>query len=253
MIKMHNKIIDTLLVSVIALGLSGCAINGNVATQTTNHTPNSAKVTNHNNHHKSSQAAATSQNKVATNQEITTQAKQEVSNNAVSNNAVSEKAATNKSTVNTINQQTPNSSTVTDNQQAINNQTTQTSIQIKQNEVAVWTDQYGIVHHVDVNGLDYQTIPGSVQTHYEQWNGQIPANAQIVENGGPNIFQKSDKYQQQIQLGLGDIAIWTDQYGIVHHVDSDGMDRQTIPGSVQIHYEDWSGVLPDNAQVIHNN
>lgn len=252
MMKMHNKIIDSLLVSVIALGLSGCAINGNVATQTTNHTPNSAKVTkqvtNHNNHHKSSQATATSQNKVATNQEVTTQAKQ-----IVSDNVASEKVATNKSTVNTVNQQKSNSSKVTNNQQAINNQTTQTNTQVKQNEVAVWTDQFGIVHHVDVNGLDYQTIPGSVQTHYEQWNGQIPANAQIVENGGPNTFQKSDKYQRQIQLGLGDVAVWTDQYGIIHHVDSDGMDRQTIPGSAQVHYEDWSGALPDNAQVIHNN
>ena len=37
----------------------------------------------------------------------------------------------------------------------------------------------------------------------------------------------------QKQLGLNDVAVWTDQYGVTHHVDSDGMDRQTIAGSSQ--------------------
>ncbi len=55
----------------------------------------------------------------------------------------------------------------------------------------------------------------------------------------------------QKQLGLNDVAVWTDQYGVTHHVDSDGMDRQTISGSSQTNYQDWSGSLPSNAQIVH--
>lgn len=55
----------------------------------------------------------------------------------------------------------------------------------------------------------------------------------------------------QKQLGLNDVAVWTDQYGVTHHVDSDGMDRQTIAGSSQTNYQDWSGSLPSNAQIVH--
>lgn len=57
----------------------------------------------------------------------------------------------------------------------------------------------------------------------------------------------------QKQLGLNDVAVWTDQYGVTHHVDSDGMDRQTIAGSSQINYQDWSGSLPSNAQIVKQN
>lgn len=57
----------------------------------------------------------------------------------------------------------------------------------------------------------------------------------------------------QKQLGLNDVAIWTDQYGVTHHVDSDGMDRQTIAGSSQTNYQDWSGSLPSNAQIVKQN
>lgn len=56
----------------------------------------------------------------------------------------------------------------------------------------------------------------------------------------------------EIQLGLGDVAVWTDSQGITHHVDSDGMDRQTTSGSQQVQYQDWSGSLPSNATVQHN-
>ena len=63
----------------------------------------------------------------------------------------------------------------------------------------------------------------------------------------------SQKAHQEVQLGLGDVASWTDSTGVTHHVDSDGMDRQTISGSDQIHYQDWSGSLPQNAIVSHNN
>lgn len=58
---------------------------------------------------------------------------------------------------------------------------------------------------------------------------------------------------QEVQLGLGDVAVWTDSKGITHHVDSDGMDRQTTSGNSKITYQDWSGSLPSNAQVIHQN
>ena len=57
----------------------------------------------------------------------------------------------------------------------------------------------------------------------------------------------------QKQLGLNDVAVWTDQYGVTHHVDSDGMDRQTIAGSSQTNYQDWSGSLPSNAHIVKQN
>ena len=57
----------------------------------------------------------------------------------------------------------------------------------------------------------------------------------------------------QKQLGLNDVAVWTDQYGVTHHVDSDRMDRQTIAGSSQTNYQDWSGSLPSNAQIVKQN
>ena len=57
----------------------------------------------------------------------------------------------------------------------------------------------------------------------------------------------------QKQLGLTDVAVWTDENGVTHHVDSDGMDRQTTAGSSSITYKDWSGSLPSNAQIVHQN
>ena len=68
----------------------------------------------------------------------------------------------------------------------------------------------------------------------------------------PSVTKHQSQSSQEIQLGLGDVASWTDDKGITHHVDSDGMDRQTISGSDQIHYQDWSGKLPQNATVSHN-
>jgi len=66
-----------------------------------------------------------------------------------------------------------------------------------------------------------------------------------------NSSQENSKPVNSQQLGLNDVAVWTDQYGINHHVDSDGMDRQTIAGSSQVNYEDWYGAFPDNV-VIKN-
>lgn len=65
--------------------------------------------------------------------------------------------------------------------------------------------------------------------------------------------QKSSapKAQQEIQLGLGEVASWTDSQGTTHHVDSDGMDRYTTKGNQEVQYQDWSGSLPQNATVNH--
>lgn len=62
----------------------------------------------------------------------------------------------------------------------------------------------------------------------------------------------SSQQHSNIQLGLGDVAVWTDANGVTHHVDSDGMDRQNVPGKSKIQYADWSGPLPANATVQHN-
>lgn len=66
-----------------------------------------------------------------------------------------------------------------------------------------------------------------------------------------NSNQENSKPVNIQQLGLNDVAVWTDQYGITHHVHSNGMDRQTIAGSSQVNYEDWYGAFPDNV-VIKN-
>lgn len=247
MLKMQNKIIDSLLVSILALGLGGCAFNGNVATHKVNNEPTSAKVTKQGSHKKSAQTnkvatASTSSEKASVS---SSNSEQTTSNSQVASTNSYAKAATQSSAA-AQNQAT----TVTNKAASTNN--TANNIQLGQSDIAVWTDKYGIVHHVDANGLDYQTIPGSSQVHYETWNGQLPANAQVIHNAGPNVPAKSDKYQEEVQLGLGDTAVWTDQYGIVHHVDSDGLDRQTIPGSSQVHYQDWSGSLPAEAQIVYN-
>lgn len=263
MLKMKNKIIDGLLAFVLVLGLGGCTFNDNVATHKTNSEPTNAKVakqsTSHSKANKNSQTNSSSESAIS--ESSSSEQANITTNSSVQNSQVqaassvaamdeyADSATTQNSSVAASSQQEQNSSPVINE----SNGTSQTSsIQLGQTDLAVWTDQYGIVHHVDVNGLDYQTIPGSSQVHYEEWTGQLPANAQIIHNAGPNVPEQSDKYQQSVQLGLGDVAVWTDQYGIIHHVDCDGMDRQTIPGSTQVHYEDWYGALPDNAQIIHN-
>lgn len=72
-------------------------------------------------------------------------------------------------------------------------------------------------------------------------------------NSSTTNSSSESNVNSQKQLGLNDVAVWTDQYGVTHHVDSDGMDRQTISGSSQINYQDWSGSLPSNAQIVHQN
>lgn len=251
MLKMQNKIIDSLLVCVLALGLGGCATSS-VATHKANHEPTSTKIAKQNSHKK---AATETKQENSSSQSSTNKETEATTNNKLAANIPSQNFAqpypTNQQTISTT-KQANNSALATKNNVAPQQQK---AIQLGTNDLAVWTDQYGIIHHVDSNGLDHQTIPGSVQDHYENWSGALPSNAQVVHNAGPIISNQSDKIQHNngVQLGLGDVATWTDQYGITHHVDSDGMDRQTIPGSTEVHYQDWLGPLPDGVQVVHEN
>lgn len=82
------------------------------------------------------------------------------------------------------------------------------------------------------------------------------SNGQSSSSSASKIMDdksSSTSSNSSVQLGLGDEAVWTDSQGITHHVDSDGMDRQTTSGSQQVQYQDWSGDLPSNATVQHKN
>lgn len=75
---------------------------------------------------------------------------------------------------------------------------------------------------------------------------QVTAPAKVASSSS------SVKEQKSVQLGLGDVATWTDSEGVTHNVDSDGMDRYTTKGSSQVQYKDWSGALPSGVTVSHN-
>lgn len=85
----------------------------------------------------------------------------------------------------------------------------------------------------------YKQIGGTYQA-------DVPMGESLKQNNGN---QENSKPVNSQQLGLNDVAVWTDQYGITHHVHSNGMDRQTISGSTQIEYQDWYGAFPDNAVI----
>lgn len=74
-----------------------------------------------------------------------------------------------------------------------------------------------------------------------------------ITNDDDSSSSSSNQASSQKQLGLGDVAVWTDENGITHHVDSDGMDRQTSSSQSGVTYKDWSGNLPSNAQIIKGN
>lgn len=88
-------------------------------------------------------------------------------------------------------------------------------------------------------------------THtYKQIGGTYQADVPMGESlKQDNGNQENSKPVNSQQLGLNDVAVWTDQYGITHHVHSNGMDRQTISGSTQIKRQDWYGAFPDNAVI----
>lgn len=273
MTKGVKKLLNISLTILLALGVGGCTLS---ATQGTSHKVNKAnsakivKSTSQRNANKDSHQSkqATKQSSTATSssskQSATSNSQQKTestspssisnsTNSATTNQQVapaSQQAAANTQATTQSSMAASDQAPVTTNaqgnqQQAATAANTKKELQLGLNDVAVWTDQYGITHHVNSDGLDKQTINGSSQVHYEDWSGSLPSNAQIIHNNNYN--------QDEIQLDLGDVAVWTDQYGITHHVNSDGLDKQTIAGSSQIHYQDWSGSLPKDAQVIHNN
>ena len=79
---------------------------------------------------------------------------------------------------------------------------------------------------------------------------EYSSSSAVVDNESQSSNSSSSSAQSSsnIQLGLNDVATWTDSNGIVHNVDSDGMDRQVKNG--QTTYADWSGPLTSNAQVV---
>lgn len=80
------------------------------------------------------------------------------------------------------------------------------------------------------------------------------ANSNATTNDSESsTSSSSQESSSQKQLGLNDVAVWTDENGITHHVDSDGMDRQTSPNQSGVTYKDWSGSLPSNAQIVKQN
>ncbi|KRM15436.1 hypothetical protein [Limosilactobacillus oris] len=79
------------------------------------------------------------------------------------------------------------------------------------------------------------------------------ANSNATTNDSESSTSSSSQSSSQKQLGLNDVAVWTDENGITHHVDSDGIDRQTSPNQSGVTYKDWSGSLPSNAQIVKQN
>lgn len=75
---------------------------------------------------------------------------------------------------------------------------------------------------------------------------------QVTAPAKATTSSSSVKEQKSVQLGLSDVATWTDSQGVTHNVDSDGMDRYTTKGSSQVQYKDWSGALPSGVTVSHN-
>lgn len=79
------------------------------------------------------------------------------------------------------------------------------------------------------------------------------SNANVTAPSKSTSQSSNVNQNQTKQLGLGDVASWTDSKGVTHHVDSDGMDRYTTKGSSQVQYQDFSGSLPSEAVISHQN
>ena len=94
----------------------------------------------------------------------------------------------------------------------------------------------------------------SSDSQSEDSSSSSAANNSVTTNKSNNsATSESSSITSHKQLGLSDVAVWTDKNGITHHVDSDGMDRQTSPNQSGTTYKDWSGSLPSNAQIVHHN
>ncbi|WP_267202302.1 hypothetical protein [Limosilactobacillus kribbianus] len=191
--KLNKKILNSSLVIMLALGLGGCAVS-------------SAPTT-----HKASEATSA---KVV---------KQSSKKNSDKSTKADNKATTKKSASQTTNASSTNSES-----------TTATST----------------VQAANVSSASAKEVTAAA-THKTSESTAQTATTSAAQTATSKAT--SQKAHQEIQLGLGDVASWTDNTGVTHHVDSDGMDRQTISGSDQVHYQDWSGSLPQNAVVSHNN
>lgn len=113
-------------------------------------------------------------------------------------------------------------------------------------------------NETSVNSSSVNTTSASVvsnHTNKAATTNTASSNApatQATTNSTSTSAVATAKQTQNIQLGLGDVATWTDAKGVTHHVDSDGMDRYTTKGNNQVQYQDWSGQLPSNAVVSHH-
>ena len=94
------------------------------------------------------------------------------------------------------------------------------------------------------------TSSAKSKTSSSKADNESSSSSAVVDNESQSTSSSTSSSAQSsnIQLGLNDVATWTDSNGVVHNVDSDGMDRQVKNG--QTTYADWSGPLPSNAQVV---
>lgn len=175
--KMNKKVLNSSLVILLALGLSGCAVGSSTTTSHKTHEASSSQVVKQS-HKKSAKSASTSAKTAA----------------ATSHSASTNVASSSSSTSSAKNVTTSSATNTTNN--------------------------------------------GA--------NQQVTAPAKVASSSS------SVKEQKSVQLGLGDVATWTDSEGVTHNVDSDGMDRYTTKGSSQVQYKDWSGALPSGVTVSHN-
>lgn len=209
--KLNKKILNSSLVIMLALGLAGCA---------TNATPNSHKT----NEATSAKVVKQGNKKTAKN----TKAKNDHQANK-SATTTNTKQATGKST----------SGVQTNSQSGSTTAASSSATSRAKASLAAATNQGS------------QSKVTATTTSAKQ-NASTTAPA-VKTTTSKTTTKANTPTHQEIQLGLGDVASWTDNKGITHHVDSDGMDRETISGSSQVHYQNWSGSLPQNAVVSHNN
>lgn len=99
---------------------------------------------------------------------------------------------------------------------------------------------------------DKQSSKKSSQSESDENSTSANSNA-TTNDSKSSTYSSSQESSSQKQLGLNDVAVWTDENGVTHHVDSDGMDRQTSPNQSGVTYKDWSGSLPSNAQIVKQN
>ncbi len=212
--KLNKKILNSSLVIMLALGLAGCA---------TNATPNSHKT----NEATSAKVVKQGNKKAAKN----TKAKNDHQTNK-SATTTNTKQATGKST----------SGVQTNNQSGSTTAASSSATSRAKASLAAATN-----HSNHNSGT-------TTQTSNSQNQSTLTATSTTKTATTTKTTAKSNTpAHHEVQLGLGDVASWTDSKGITHHVDSDGMDRETISGSSQVNYQDWSGKLPQNAVVTHNN